>query len=79
MSIVKYKVGSKDYSFCTELQIANMLAVETVLIEEIKNHMCLNDVKGIMHDISIEDDNGILAEANDFKDICNLNIKLIKS
>ena len=39
MSIVKYKVGSKDYSFCTELQIANMLTVETVLIEEIKNHI----------------------------------------
>ena len=79
MSVVKYKVGSEEHSFSTDLQIANLLAVETFLIEEIKNNMRLNDVKGIMHDISIVDDNGIMAEAKDFKDTGKLIIKMIKS
>jgi len=79
MSIVKYKIGAQEHSFSTDLQIANLLAVETFLIEEIKNNMRLNDVKGIMHDISIVDDNGIMAVANDFKDTGKLIIKMIKS
>ena len=79
MSIVKYKIGAEEHSFNTDLQVANLLAVETFLIEEIKNNMRLNDVKGIMHDISIVDDNGIMAVANDFKDTGKLIIKMIKS
>ncbi len=79
MSVVKYKVGAEEHSFSADLQVANLLAVETFLIEEIKNDMRLNDVKGIMHDISILDNNGILAEANDFREIGKLKIKMIKS
>ena len=78
MSVVKYTVGNKEYSFQTTLQVANLLAVETALIEEIKTSMRSNQVNGIMHDISIEDDNGLLAEAKDFNSIGKLTIKEIK-
>ena len=78
MSTVKYKIGSEEHSFSTEIQIANLLAVETFLIEEIKNSMRLKGIEGIIHDISIEDDNGILAKAKDFRDVGNLKIVMIK-
>lgn len=78
MSKVKYKIGSVEHLFNTEMQVANLLAVETFLIEEIKTNMSRNGLEGIIHDITIEDDNGIIAEAKDFKDVGKLKIKMIK-
>ena len=76
MSRVKYKVGSKEYFFKTDLQIANLLAVETCLVDEIKDNMRLNNLNGIMHDISIEDENGLIANAKDFSEVGKLKLKM---
>lgn len=67
MSKITYKIGRKRYSFDSDLQIVNMLAVETCLIDEIKKNMKENSIKGIIHDVTITDENGIIASANDFK------------
>lgn len=79
MSKVNYRVGKKMYSFSTDLQISNLLAVETCLIEEIKNNMRKNDVQGVMQDITLMDDNGLIASAKDFKNnYVSLKIKNIE-
>lgn len=79
MSKITYKIGRKRYSFDSDLQIVNMLAVETCLIDEIKKNMKENSIKGIIHDVTITDENGIIASANDFKqDKLCLTIKNIE-
>lgn len=70
MSIVTYKVGEGIYSFSTKLQIKqfiDMLALETLLIDEIKNHKKDNGIEGIIHDVTIKDDSGLTASAKDFR------------
>lgn len=79
MSKVTYQVGSKEYSFSTELQIRpyikNVLALETILIEEIKNHKHANSITGIMHDVTLTDENGLVACAKNFESN-NENLKI---
>lgn len=78
MSTITYKVGSKEYSFHSRLQLKgiSLLAVEQNLIEEIKEDMHRHKVSkfGPMHEITIVDDNGITAIANDFSELGTLTI-----
>lgn len=74
MSKVTYKVGNKEFLFETNLQIVNLLAVETCLIEEIKKHKLKNNIAGKIKDIVFQDDNGLVAVANDFEKIDTLTI-----
>ena len=78
MSTITYKVGSNEYSFYSHLQLKGipLIAVERNLIEEIKNDIHMHEVPkyGPMHEITIVDDNGITAVANDFSELGTLKI-----
>lgn len=78
MSTITYKVGSKEYSLCSNLQLKgiSLIAVEQNLIEEIKTDMHKRKMPnmGPMHEITIIDDNGITAVAKDFSEFANLTI-----
>lgn len=77
MSKVTYSIGAIEYSFNTDLQLKDisLLAVEENLHEEVKTdaRKKKQQIFGL-HDISIIDDNGIIACAKDFKEIGNLTI-----
>lgn len=78
MSKITYKVGSKNYSFYSNLQLKGIpsIAVEQNLIEEIETDMHRRRAPkyGPMHEITIVDDNGITAVADDFSELGTLTI-----
>lgn len=77
MSVVTYKVGAKEYSFESRLQIKgiSMIAVEENLNEEVKLDIQKNKPPHYrVHDITLVDDNGRIACAEDFTEIGNLKI-----
>lgn len=73
-----YKIGASAYSFDSHIQLKQipLIAVEQNLIEEIKTDKRKRKVPnyGPIREITIVDDNGITAVANDFSECGNLTI-----
>lgn len=78
MSIVTYQIGKKEYSFesCLQLRGIPLIAVEENLHEEVKNHIksLRLTTPPFPNNITVVDDNGIIAVAKDFQEITNLKI-----
>lgn len=77
MSRVTYFNGSKEYSFDSRLQIDNMslIAVEENLHEEVRMDFQKRKIPYYgVHDISLFDDNGKIANTVSFSEIGNLKI-----
>lgn len=80
MSTIKYKMGSKEYTIDSQLQLKGieLIAVEENLNEEIKQDIKKRKLPhyGPPHEIFLNDDNSLTAYAPDLTKIDNL--KLIK-
>lgn len=79
MSVVTCKVGAKEYSFESRLQleVISLIVVEENLNEEVKLDIQKNEPSHYgLHDITLVDDNGWIACAKDFTEIRNL--KMVK-
>lgn len=77
MSKVSYYVGSEAYSFDSCLQLKNipLIAVEENLHNEVRLDFQKKKLPHYgIHDITICDDNGIIACAENFEKIGNLKI-----
>lgn len=79
MSKIIYKIGSKEYSFSSQLQLKDipLVAVEENMNEEVRMDIQRRNIitpHSPLHDITLIDDNGIIATAKDFTEIGNLTI-----
>ena len=79
MGKVTCKLGDKNYSFNTNIQLTNLVEAETLLHEEIKSIIrelkSTGETSVYPHDLEIKDDNGLVAFAESFENIGNLKIK----
>lgn len=68
MSIITYKVGAKEYSIESKLQLKDipLIAVEENLNEEVRLDIQKRELERYgCHDIRLSDDNGLVAVAED--------------
>lgn len=78
MSIVTYQMGTKVYTFQSNIQLQNisLIAVEENLHEEVKKHIISLNLKNHPKpkNITIIDDNSKKAFVKDFTEIAKLEI-----
>ena len=66
MSTIIYKIGSEEFSIKSRIQLKDIpsIAVEENVIEEIRSDIIKrSSLHGIVHDITLLDDNGLIAYA----------------